>query len=218
MVKSDKEFRDADYGTRMDFTATTTTELVKMGYKREDIEWYEFTSAATLVPYGSELSYTQAPIDAIMFYKHRYYRYFELKGRTEKYPSTYKRIMEEGSFCNQEKIDNFKLMENGKIRFCYYKKDKDGNYILNAFGKPIFDYEKIYDIPIGKIGWAELYVDDVVRIWWNLADIGLDTLNSTEKKVNIKEVQIDPDSNKKEQRRGYLQVKDAKEYKRIKGS
>ena len=206
---SDKDFDRSDRDTKGDYTASTTTVLVEQfNCNREDIEWYEFSSAATFVPYGSEQVFTQAPVDLIMVYKGKFIWYYEIKGR--KFPSTANFFKTQGSFCNPEKIDNFELMTDGKIKFSYYKKDNNG--------KEIFDHSTIYNIPKGKLAWGELYNDNVVRTWWNLEKIGLDTLKPKGPEIMIDEVTIDPDSKKRSQKRGYLQQKDSVEYKRVKGS
>ena len=215
---TDSDFDRSDRDTKGDYTASTTNLLVeKFNCSRDDIVWYEFSSAATFVPYGSELTYTQAPIDLIMVYKGKFIWYYEIKGRW-KYPSTYDKIVNEGSFCNEEKVKNFELMVDGKIKFCYYKKDENGEYILNSKGKKIFDHSTIYDIPKGKLAWGELYRDNVVRTWWNLEKIGLDTLKPRGPEIMIADATIDPDGKKITQKRGYLQQSDAMEYKRIEGS
>ena len=212
---SRKDFDRSDRQTKKDFTASTTTLLVSSGYNRSDIEWYEFTSAATFVPFGSELAYTSAPIDAILVYKKKYIRYIELKGRD--YVSTEDFFKEEGSMCNKGKIENFERIVKGKIKFDYFKKDENGNDLLDWRGKPIYDYSVIYDIPVGKGCWGELYLDKVVRTWWDLEKIGFDNLKPTNDEKMIKGIQIDPDSKKKPQKRGYLQIDDAMEYNRIYG-
>lgn len=207
---SDSDFDRSDRDTKGDYTASTTTLLIEQyDCSRDDIEWYEFSSAATFVPYGSEQAYTQAPVDLIMVYKGKFIRYFEIKGRW-KYPSTTSFLKNEGSFCNPEKIDNFELMTDGKIKFSYYKKDNNG--------KEIFDHSTIYNIPKGKLAWGELYKDNVVRTWWDLEKIGLDTLKPKGPEIMIDTVTIDPNSKKKSQKRGYLQQSDSMAYKRIKGS
>lgn len=213
---SKEEFDNSDRQTKNDFTASTTTLLInKYGCSRSDIEWYEFTSAATFVPYGSSLAYISAPIDVILVYKRKHLRYIELKGR--RYASTKEFFKEEGSMCNKEKIENFERIVNGKIKFDYFKTDEYGNEILDWRGKPIYDYSVIYDIPVGKGCWGELYLDKVVRTWWDLEKIGFDNLKPTNDEKMIKGIQIDPDSEKKPQKRGYLHISDAMEYNRITG-
>ena len=212
---SDRDFDLSDHYTLMDFTASTTALLVEQYHCNiTDIEWYQFSSAATFVPFGSVSAYTQAPIDTILTYKGRIV-YFELKGR--RYVSTASFFKDQGSFCNPGKVANFELMRDGKIRFNYYKKDQNGEYILDERGKKIFERSVIYEIPIGKIAWGELYEDGVVRTWWDLVKIGLETLKPTGPEIMIDEVTIDPDTKKLNQKRGYLKLNDAMEYKRIKG-
>lgn len=213
---SREDFDRSDRQTKNDFTASTTALLVSSGYSRNDIEWYEFTSAATFVPFGSKLVYTSAPIDAIMVYKKKFIRYIELKGRD--YVSTEDFFKEEGSMCNKGKIENFERIVNGQIKFDYFKLDEDGNEILDWRGKPIYDHSTIYEIPVGKGCWSELYLDKVIRTWWDLEKIGFDNLKPTNDEKMIKGIQIDPDSEKKPQKRGYLQIDDAMEYNRLNGN
>lgn len=215
VMVSREDFDRSDRQTKNDYTASTTALLVISGCNRNDIEWSEFTSAGTFVPFGSELAYTSAPIDVIMIYKKKYIRYIELKGR--RYASTAKFFKEEGSMCNKEKVENFERIVNGKIKFDYFKKDKDGNEILDSRGKTIYDYSVVYDIPIGKCCWGELYPDEVIRTWWDLEKIGFDNLKPTKYEKMIKKIEIDPDSQKEPQKRGYLQIADAMEYNRITG-
>lgn len=60
--------------------------------------------------------------------------------------------------------------------------------------------------------WAELYDDDIIRVW-NLSKIDISSLSSTTKM--IKGINIDPNSKKRMQKRLLLPYSQSKEYRRI---
>ncbi len=92
---------ECDRPAKNDFTASTTIYLEKHGY-RKPCQWYEEDIYGHMCEYGSPSADPQSRIDVYLNYGGVFYA-IELKERGEKYPSTYPRIVNEGSYYNYEK-------------------------------------------------------------------------------------------------------------------
>lgn len=84
---------------------------------------------------------------------------------------------------------------------------EEGAYLNPEKKEVIHMLEKQGYTPI----WCELYTDGIIRIW-NFAKIDVDSLPM--KVANIKKVNIDPNSTKRQQPRYLLPISAATEYKR----